>query len=158
MLRTADQVAGHYPELCVLTGAKTSRAVRLEAPEWEGRRWLLAVPGFIAVIGRLPGRQRCSVALPVSPEAWKSWRRRQVAGVAALGFGIVAAVAGVVNGNPQQIGFGMFMSATGVSYLTFSNHRFWVTCRFRPATSTIIVEPTHAGFDAEARRLYLRSL
>lgn len=142
----------------MLSGVKTSRAVRLTAPEWEGRRWLLGIPGFVAVIGRLPGRERCSVALPVSTAAWRRWRRRQVAGVATLGFGLVTAVAGAFNSNPQQIGFGMFVAAFGVSYLTFSNHRFWVTCSFRPATSTIIVEPTHARFDAEARLLYLRSV
>lgn len=158
VLRAADQVDGRYPEVCVLSGVDTSRAVRLSAPEWKGRRGLLTIPGFAAVIGRLPGRERCSVALPVSAAAWSRWRRRHLAGVATLGFGLVAAVAGAVNSNPQQIGFGTVMAALGVLYLTFANNRFWVTCCFRPATSTIIVEPTHARFDAEARLLYLRSV
>jgi hypothetical protein len=157
-LRVADQTCGIYPEVCVLSGVKTSRAVWVDAPQWEGRRWLLAVPGFAAVIGRLPGRRRCSVALPVGPAPWKRWRRRHVAGVAMLGFGLITMTAGIANRTVQQIWFGVVTAAMGTAYLTYITGRFWVVCRYRPATGTIVVERTHPLFDAEARVLFLRSV
>jgi hypothetical protein len=36
--------------------------------------------------------------------------------------------------------------------------RSWVTCRLRPSTNTIAVEPTHPCFDTAARELYGRSV
>ena len=79
VLRVADQLAGIYPERCVLSGVETT-AVRLAATEWGGRRWLLGVPGSALVAGRLPGHGHCPVALPVSERIWKMsasaiWRR-----------------------------------------------------------------------------------
>ena len=84
VLRVADQLAGIYPERCVLSGVETSRAVRLTATQWGGRRWLLGVPGFALVAGRLPGHGHCPVALPVSERIWKMWRARDLAAMSTL--------------------------------------------------------------------------
>jgi hypothetical protein len=158
VLRLADQAAGRYPTQCVLTGVTSSRAVRMTAPEWEGPRWLLAVPGLGMLIGIIPGRRRCSVALPVSATTWKRWSRRQLVGVAAIGFGAMIAIGGAVGGEVSLVLLGALVAVAGAGYLTVVAHRFWVVCRYRPADGTVIVEPTHPKFDAAARALFVRSL
>ena len=130
----------------------------MSAPQWEGRRWLLAIPGFGLLIGALPGRRRCSVALPVSATAWKRWSRRQVAGVAAVTLGAMIMIAATVSRTLPLVVLGALVATAGAGYLTLVAHRFWVVCRFRPAEGTVIVEPTHPKFDAAARALFLRSL
>ena len=158
VLRVADQRAERFPEQCVLSGETTERAVRLTATQWEGARWLLCVPAFAAVVGRLPGRGRCPVALPVSPKVWKAWRRRAIVGVALLLLGVLLVITGLIRGNSQQVVVGAFASVVGAAYQTRIGLRHWVTCRYRPGNGTIIVEPTHPAFDAAAQKLFIRSL
>lgn len=158
VLRVADQAAGRLPELCVLSGEATSRAVRLTATQWEGHRWLLGVPGFAAVVGRLPGHQRCPVALPLSVRVWRMWQRRNVAGSTIMVFGLVLAAVGAAQWSGQTVALGVLTGAVGAAYRTRAARNYWVTCRFRPSTSTIVVEPTHPRFDDAARELYVRSI
>ncbi len=158
VLRVADQLAGIYPERCVLSGVETTRAVRLAATEWGGRRWLLGVPGFALVAGRLPGHGHCPVALPVSERIWKMWRIRDLAAMSMLTAGATFTGIGVVAGATGLAVFGLLVAIAAIAYRTRAHHNFWVTCTLRPADSTIAVEPTHQRFDDEARVLFIRTV
>ncbi len=158
VLRVADQLAGIYPERCVLSGVETPRAVRVTATEWRGRRWLLGVPGFAPVAGRLPRHQRCTVALPVSERVWKMWRFRDAAALATLAAGVTFGAIGVVTATAGLAAFGLFVVIAALAYRTRAHHDFWITCTLLPESSTIVVEPTHPRFDEAARTLFIRTL
>ena len=158
VLRVADQVAGIFPDRCVLSGTETTHAVRLTAPRWGGPRWMLGIPGFAAVVGFLPGRERHAVALPVSVRVWKVWRlRNSIASSAAMAAVTFAAI-GLLTGVVGLVVFGMSALVVAGMYRTRAHHNYWVTCRFSPADGTIVVEPTHRRFDEAARDLFVRSL
>ena len=158
VLRVADQVAGVFPDRCVLSGVETTRAVRLTATQFGGPRWLLGVPGFAMVVGWLPGHQRCTVALPVSVRVWKMWRVRNAVGLSTLSAGVTfVAIAGATGAVNLGV-FGLVVSVLAVTYHAKASHDYWVTCSLRPSTATIVVEPTHPRFDEAARNLFIRTL
>jgi hypothetical protein len=158
VLRVADQLAGIYPDRCVLSGIETMRAVRLSATRWRGPRWLLGMPGFAVVVRRLPGRRHCPVALPVCERIWKMWRLRDLAAMSTLTAGATFLGIGVVTGATGLAVFGILVAIAAIAYRTRAHQYFWVTCTFRPEDSTIIVEPTHQRFDDEARALFIRTV
>ncbi len=157
-LRAADQVAGRFPDRCVLTGAVTTHAVRLTAPQWGGPRWVLGVPGVAVAVGLIPGRHRHVVALPVSARVWRMWRIRNLVALAVVGAGVTFAGIGLVTEGAGLAVFGVSVAMAAAVYRTRAQHNYWVTCWFRPADGTIVVEPTHRRFDEAARDLFLRSL
>ena len=158
VLRVADQLAGIYPERCVLSGVETTRAVRLDATQWGGPRWMLGVPGLAFVAGRLPRHERCPVALPISERVWKLWRFRELAAMATLTAGATFFGIGAATGATGLAVFGLVVMIAALAYRTRAHHNFWVTCTLRPEASTIIVEPTHQRFDEEARKLFTRAV
>ena len=158
VLRVADQVAGVFPDRCVLSGVETERAVRLTATQFGGPRWLLGVPGFATVVGCLPGHDRCSVALPVSVRVWKMWRLRSVLALSTLAAGVTFVVIGTATGVVALAVFGLVVVVGAVAYRTRANHNYWVTCTVHPSTATIVIEPTHPRFDDAARDLFIRTL
>jgi hypothetical protein len=158
VLRVADQLAGIYPERCVLSGVETTRAVRLTATQWSGARWLLGVPGFAIVAGRLPGHGRSPVALPVSERIWKMWRARDLAAMSTLAAGVTFVGIGLATGATGLAVFGVLVAIAAIAYRTRAHHNFWVTCVLRPDDSTGLVEPTHQRFDDEARMLFIRTV
>ncbi len=158
VLRVADQVAGVFPDRCVLTGVQTTTAVRQTATEFGGPRWLLGVPGLAMVVGRLPGLERCAVALPVSHRVWRVWHVRNVAAMSVLGAGITLAAIGAATGTVGLVVFGLVISITSAAYRARAHRNYWVTCRLRPSDATILIEPTHPGFDEAARDLFMRRL
>lgn len=158
VLRVADQLAGIYPERCVLSGVETARAVRLTATRWGGARWLLGVPGFALVVGRLLRHEHSPVALPVSERIWTMWRIRDLTAMSALTAGVTFFGIGVVTGATGLSVFGLVVAIAAITYRTRAHHNFWVTCTLRPENSTIIVEPTHQRFDDEARMLFIRTM
>jgi hypothetical protein len=158
ILRVADQLAGIYPACCVLSGEETTRAVRVTATSWGGPRWLLGVPGFVVVAGRLPRHHRCAVALPISERVWKMWRVRDAVALAALAAGLTFGVIGVATGTGALAVFGAIVAIASVAYRARAHHDYWVTCTLRPDDSTILVEPTHQRFDEAARALFIRRL
>ena len=158
VLRVADQIAGVFPDRCVLSGVETEQAVRLTATQWGGPRWLLGVPGFARVAGWLPGHDHCPVALPISIRVWKMWRVRNVVALSTLAAGMTFAAIGGVTGAVALAAFGLVIVIGAVAYRTRANHNYWVTCSFHPANATIVVEPTHPRFDAAARDLFVRAV
>jgi len=158
VLRVADQLAGIYPERCVLSGVETTRAVRLTATQWGGRRWLLGVPDFAPIAGRMPGHGHCPVALPVSERIWKMWRARDLAAMSTLAAAVTFVGIGLGTGATGLAVFGLLVAFAAVAYRTRAHHNFWVTCTLRPENSTILVEPTHQRFDEDARALFIRSV
>jgi len=157
-LRVADQVAGRFPDRCVLSGAETIHAVRMTATQWAGPRWLLGVPGFARALGLLPRRRHHTVALPVSDRVWRMWRCRNLVGLTALTAGVTFSGIGLVTEVVGLVVFGVVVFTAAMAYRTRAHHNYWVTCRFRPAEATIVVEPTHARFDEAARDLFVRPL
>lgn len=158
VLRLADQVAGVFPDRCVLSGVDTERAVRLTATQFGGPRWLLGVPGFAPLVDCLPGHGRCPVALPASVRVWKMWRLRNVASASTLAAGVTFVVIGAATGAVALAVFGVVVVIGAVAYRARANYNYWVTCSFHPSTSTIVVEPTHPRFDDAARDLFIRTL
>jgi hypothetical protein len=158
VLRVADQLAGIYPDRCVLSGVETMRAIRLTATRWGGPRWILGVPGFAVVVRRLLRHGHCPVALPVSERVWKRWRIRDLAAMSTLTAGATFFGIGAVTGAAGLAVFGLLVAIAATAYRTRAHHNFWVTCTFSPERSTIIVEPTHPRFDDDARMLFTRSV
>lgn len=158
VLRVADQVAGVFPDRCVLSGVETTRAVRLTATQFGGPRWLLGVLGFARVVGWLPGHERCTVALPVSVRVWKMWRVRNVVALSTLSAGVTFVAIGGATGAVALGVSGAVISIVAVTYHARANHNYWVTCSLHPSSATIVVEPTHPRFDDAARDLFTRTL
>ncbi len=158
VLRVSDQVAGVFPDRCVLSGVETARAVRLTATQFGGPRWLLGIPGFAVLVGLVPGHDRCAVALPISDRIWKIWRLRNVVALAALAAGVTFVVIGGATGTVGLAVFGLVIVVGTVAYRARANHNYWVTCIMHPANATILVEPTHRQFDEAARDLFIRTL
>ncbi len=154
VLRVADQLAGIYPDCCVLSGAQTAGAVRVTATSWGGPRWLLGLPGFALVAGNLPRHEHLTIALPVSDRVWKMWRFRDVASSAILAAGIVVFGIGVVTATAGLGGFGLLIGVGAVAYRARAHHNYWFTCIVQPATSTIVVEPSHQRFDEQERAVH----
>ena len=158
VLRVADQVAGVFPDRCVLSGVETTRAVRLTATQFGGPRWLLGVLGFARAVGWLPGHERCEVALPVSVRVWKMWRVRNLGALSTLSAGVTFVAIGGATGAVALGVFGAVISIVAVAYHARANHDYWVTCSLHPSSATIVVEPTHPRFDDAARDLFTRTL
>jgi TctA family transporter len=154
----ADQVAGVFPDRCVLSGIDTEQAVRLTATEFGGPRWLLGVPAFATVVGWLPGHQRCPVAVPVSLRVWKVWHARDVAALSTLAAGGTFVVIGGVTGAVGLAVFGLMVVIGAIAYRARAHRNYWFTCRLHPLDATIVIEPTHPSFDAAARDLFMRTL
>lgn len=158
VLRVADQIAGVFPHRCVLSGVDTNRAVRLTATQFGGPRWLLGVPGFVPLVGLLPGHDRCAVALPISDRVWKIWRLRTMVAMSTLAAGATFVAIGGVSSTPALAAFGLVLVIGAAAYRARANHNYWVTCSLHPSNATIVVEPTHPRFDAAARDLFVRTL
>ena len=158
VLRVSDQEAGRFPDVCVLSGVPTDRAVRLVATRWRGPAWMLGMPG-LRVAGRLAAwSPALPVALPVTAAVWGIWQRRNIAATSAMVFGLALIGAGIIGSASAVALLGAFVVPVGYVYRTRAHRNFWVTCRLGDAGTTIIVEPTHAAFDAQARRLFVSSI
>jgi hypothetical protein len=158
VLRVADQLAGRLPDCCVLSGADTQRAVKLSAPEWRWPRWVLGVPGVMAVLRLSPWRAHQAVALPISDRVWRMWRCRDLAATTVIAAGATLAGIGLATAVTQLFVFGAVMIVTGAVYRTRAHRNYWVTCRYLPGEQTILVAPTHHRFDEQARELFVRPL
>lgn len=158
VLRVADQVAGVFPDRCVLSGVETSNAVRTTATQFGGPRWLLGVPVVAMVIGRLPGHQRLAVALPVSLRVWRMWRARNVSALSMLTVGATLFSIGGATGTVPLAVFGIIVGIGAMGFRARATHNFWFICRLHPVEATIVVEPTHPRFDEAARALFIRTL
>ena len=142
----------------MLSGVETTRAVKSTATSWRGPKWLLAVPGFATIAGRLPRHHRCVVALPISERVWKMWRSRDVASLAALSAGATFGGIGIGTGTAGLAVFGGLIMIAAIGYRARAHHNYWFTCTLNPGDSTIVVEPAHQRFDAAARELFVRTL
>jgi len=158
VLRVADQRREQFPDVCVLSGERTSHAVRLTAVSWNGPRWLLGVPGFVPVVGLLPGHDRTPVALPVSPRVWRMWQRRNALAITLLVVGVLWTLLGAILASGTMIAFGAIVAVLAGAYRTRTVVNYWVTCRLDSPAGTIIVEPTHRTFDEAAAQLFISSI
>jgi hypothetical protein len=158
VLRVSDQRRERFPDVCVLSGERTSHAVRLTAVAWNGPRWLLGVPGLVPVVGLLPGHDRAPVALPVSPRVWRLWQRRNALATTGVVVGVLWTLLGVILASGTMMVFGAIVAVIAGAYRTRTVVNFWVTCRLDSSAGTIIVEPTHRIFDQAAAQLFISSI
>jgi hypothetical protein len=158
VLRLADQRRDVVPERCVLSGVKTTGAMRSNAVAWAGHRWILFVPGFAVVLAYVLRRPHADVAIPASPEVWTRWRRRVVLCQGAAVFGGVLIATGSVFGEAPPLAGGVIVFVGAIALWARANRNWWVTCVLDSAQATVIVEPTHQEFDREAREIFLRSI
>ena len=158
VLRVADQRAQRFPDVCVLTGEPTAQAGRLTAVARGGPRWVLGIPGVVALVGLLPGRAREPVALPVSARVWRMWQRRNAVGIVGVVVGTLWIVAGAVVASGVMVVLGTIVAVLAGAYRTRAVVDYWVTCRLNPVAGTIVVEPTHRAFDDAAKRLFISSI
>lgn len=158
VLRIADQRAGRFPDVCVLSGVPTANAVRVRAVEWSGRLWILGIPGVVSVLKWWPGRSSETVALPIAATVWRMWSRRNAVAVALVMFGLGLVVIGAVRALGGIVVIGALVVVLAFAYRTRAAVNYWVTCRLDPGRGCVTVQPTHRSFDTQARALFVRSL
>jgi len=158
VLRIADQRAGRFPDVCVLSGVATVNAVRVQAVEWSGRSWILGIPGVVSVLRWWPGRSSETVALPVAATVWRMWNRRNTVAMALMMFGLGLVVIGAIRTRGAGVVIGVLVIVLACAYRARAAVNYWVTCRLDPSRDCVIVQPTHRSFDAQARALFIRSI
>ena len=114
VLRIADQRAGRFPDVCVLSGVATENAVRVQAVEWSGRSWILGIPGVVSVLRWWPGRSSETVALPVAATVWRMWNRRNTVAMALMMFGLGLVVIGAIRTRGAGVVIGVLRHRAGV--------------------------------------------
>ena len=158
VLRLADQRRDVFPDRCVLSGVHTTGAARMTATAWRGRRWVLFVPGIVAMFAFVLRRSRVTVSLPVSPAVWSRWRRRVLLSQGAAAFGGVLIATGLAVGAAASLAGGVPVFVASIALWARANRNWWITCVLDPAQAVIIVEPTHPEFDGAAREIFLSSI
>lgn len=157
VLRLDDQRAGRLPDRCVLSGKPTDAVARVWAVTWRGPRWVLQVPGAVALLAVRGRSHRQRVSLPVAADVWQRWHRRNIAAVMGIGIGLGFLLVGLVQ-NPGLAVIGAIVLVVSAAARTRAAHNYWFTCRLNTARGVVTVEPTHADFDAAARTLFARSM
>ncbi len=157
-LRLADQRREVFPDLCVLSGVRTSGATRMTAIVWGGRRWMLFVPGVVVVLAHVLGRSHVTVSIPVGPDVWARWRHRVVVaqGTVAFGGGLIGIGSAVRSAAPLTAGAAVLVGA--IALWARANRNWWITCVLDPARAVVVVEPTHRDFDGAAREIFVSSI
>jgi hypothetical protein len=158
VLRLADQRRDVFPDRCVLSGVQTTGAIRTTAVVWRGRRWMLFVPAFVAVLARVLRRPHVDVSIPVDADVWSRWRRRVVLSQGAVAFGGVFVATGLVVGAAAPFAFGVVVFTGAFALWARANRNWWITCVLDPAGAVVVVEPTHREFDRSAREIFVRSI
>jgi hypothetical protein len=158
VLRIADQRAGRFPDVCVLSGVPTPNAVRVQAVEWSGPSWILGVPGVVSVVKWWPGRSSETVALPIAATVWRMWSRRNTVAMALTTFGLGLVVIGALRSRGALLVIGAFIIVVACAYRARAAVNYWVTCRLDVSRGCVTVQPTHPSFDTQARALFVRSL
>ena len=146
-----------FPTVCVRTGVPTEHGGAVVAAELPGRRWwtALAGPATTAMVARLTGRPTRTIALPVAPEVWRTWRRRTGAVVMLTAAALALLPAGVIRANVGLV-VGAFVILAVTRYLAFRwAERFWVGLELRTDQGDVVVTHVHERFDDDARRLYV---
>lgn len=158
VLLLSDQLAGRFPDRCVLSGERTDRAVRMTAVTWHHRPWLLGIPGLVALLCLRGGEHRFRASLPVSANVWRTWRRRELAATCLMAIGLGFALVAPVRHAVGLAVAGGAIAVIGAVIRTRAAYNYWFTCRLERDRGLIVVAPTHEKFDNEARTLFDRSL
>jgi hypothetical protein len=139
-----DQDRGVLPDHCVVTGVKTTGAIRIRAtPRW--------VPEVVAdALGPVAGISR-RVALPVDGGALRSYRRRQGGWSVPAGAGFGIAVFGAVP-------LGIALVLLGVAGSAWTRRLRWVQVRAASNGPDVVVLRGSRAFDDDARRLFTASI
>lgn len=158
VLRIADQRRLVFPDRCVLSGVQTTGAMRMTATVWGGRRWVLFVPGVVALLAWVLRRPHVAVSIPVSSAVWSRWRRRVVLSQGAAAFGSVLIGTGSVVGAAAPFVAGVFVFVGAIALWARANRNWWITCVLDTAQAMVVVQPTHDEFDRAAREIFVRSI
>jgi hypothetical protein len=158
VLRLADQRRDVFPDRCVLSGVATTGATSWTATAWRGPRWVLFVPGAVAVLAHLLRRPHVIVSIPVSPAVWGRWRRRVVLSQGATAFGSVLIGVGLAVGGSAPLTGGVVVIIAAIASWARANRNWWITCVLDAARGVVTVEPTHSEFDRVACEIFVRSI
>ncbi len=158
VLRVADQRREIFPDICVLSGEHTSGAMRTTATAWTGRRWILFVPGVVAVLASVLRRPHVTVSIPVCPDVWSRWRRRVVLAQGTAAFGGVLIGTGSAVGAAALLATGVPAFVGAIALWARANRNWWITCVLDPAKAVVVVEPTHREFDRAACEIFADSI
>ncbi len=158
VLRLADQRRDVFPDRCVVSGVHTAGAMRMTATVWGGRRWVLFVPGVVAVLAWVLRRPHVAVSIPVSPAVWSRWRRRVVLSQGAVAFGGVLIGTGSAVGAAAPLAGGVVVVVGAMALWARANRNWWITCVLDSEQEMAVVEPTHPEFDRAAREIFVRSI
>lgn len=158
VLRIADQRRDVFPDRCVLSGVHTAGAMRMTATVWRRRRWVLFVPGVVAVLAWVLRRPHVAVSIPVSPAAWTRWRRRVVLCQGAAAFGIVFIGTGSALRAAPPLAGGVVVFVVAIAAWARANRNWWITAVLDTAREIVVVEPAHSEFDRAAREIFMRSI
>lgn len=163
VLREWDQRHDRSPTVCVKTGQRTERAVRVRAVEMgRGEAWT-AITGIAGttvaeLVARLLRRPTIPVVLAVSDAAWRRWRRRLGRAVVVVSFGLGLIVAGGLRSDVGLVAIGVAVGVLG----SWMRRRSWLACwvglTYRQRTGEVLVTRVHPAFADEARRLYVDSV
>ena len=158
VLRVADQLAGIYPERCVLSGVETPRAVRVTATSGGGDGGCSVCPASRRSPVACLDISGAPLPCPSANESGRCGGSDDAAALATLAAGVTFGAIGVVTVTAGLAAFGLFVVVAALAYRMRAHHDFWVTCTLLPESSTIVVEPTHPSFDEAARTLFMRTL
>ena len=158
VLRLADQRRDVLPDRCVLSGVQTSGAMRMTATAWRGHRWVLFVPGVVAVLAHVLRHAHVTVSIPVSPAVWTRWRWRVVVSQGAVAFGLVLLGTGLAVGAAAPLTGGVIVLGGAIALWARANRNWWITCVLDTDRAVIVVEPTHREFDGAARDIFVSSI
>jgi hypothetical protein len=160
VLRESDQRAGRIPQACVRTGQRTDGAVTQRVVALQRfELWTLILGSVLAYrLGALLGRTTSTVVLPVTPNAYRSWRKRLTRCVLASSAGVALLVVGAVQHTTGIAVLGVVLAVGGWNLRARWWVKWWVGLEYRPGAGHILVSRVHRGFDAEARELFLRGV
>ncbi len=137
VLRVADQRRDVFPDRCVLSGLETVGAMRMTAIAWGRARWLLFVPGFVALLAHVLRRPHATMSLPVSSEVWSRRRRRVVLSQGAAVFGGGLIMAGSVFRTTPPLAGGVMVCFVAIALWARANRNWWVTCVLRAESAEL---------------------
>jgi hypothetical protein len=159
-MRGADQRAGRVPRRCVKTGLPTDGAVKVAAVALRRADLAQLVAGFALtrVVASVLRRPSFVAVVAVSPQAWQRWQRSLLLPAVVGPAGAALVVVGVLGGAVPAIVFGALFLVAAVLLRVRAARLWWIGARLRPDRDVIVVSRVSAGFDEDARRLFVRSV
>jgi len=119
---------------------------------------LVAGSTLTRVAAWLLRRPSLSTVIAVSPEAWQRWQRTLLIPAVIASSGAAFVGVGVIADTARATAFGALLLVGAVLLRWRAAQHWWIGVRFRPDRDEILVARCSAGFDDDARRLFVQSV